>query len=79
MQELKPPDGPRLALDAHADLSATATQICTVEEAAKVLKIGRNQLYDLINRKKIPGTRRLGRSIRLHMPTVIAWFARSTG
>ena len=45
----------------------------TVKEAAKLLNLNRNTLYDLVKARKIPGTSKLGRSIRIHGPTVLAW------
>ncbi len=40
------------------------TDVLTVAEAAKFLRIGRNQLYDAIGRGEVPHFR-LGKSIRL--------------
>ena len=41
----------------------TQAATMTVEEAAKVLGIGRQTAYDLANQGKLPGARRLGRRI----------------
>lgn len=42
----------------------TDDDVLTVEEAARFLRIGRNQLYEAIGRNEIPHFR-VGRSIRL--------------
>jgi len=49
----------------------------TVDELAALLKINRKTLYGLIQDGQLPGAVKLGRSIRIHGPTVLAWL--STG
>lgn len=46
--------------------------VLTVSEAARLLRIGRNQLYDAIGRGEIPH-RRIGRSIRLSRAVLLRW------
>jgi excisionase family DNA binding protein len=46
--------------------------VFTVAEAARFLRIGRNQLYSAISRGAIPH-RRIGRSIRLSRIAVVQW------
>jgi excisionase family DNA binding protein len=46
--------------------------VLTVEEAAELLRIGRNQLYDAIGRNQVPH-RRIGRSIRLSRAALVRW------
>ena len=43
--------------------SAIESATLTVEEAAKLLGIGRQTAYDLARQMKLPGARRLGRRI----------------
>jgi excisionase family DNA binding protein len=46
--------------------------VLTVEEAAKLLRVGRNALYDAIGRGDIPH-RRVGRKIRLSRIALMRW------
>lgn len=46
--------------------------VLTVEQAARLLRIGRNQLYDAIGRGEVPH-RRIGRSIRLARSVLLRW------
>lgn len=50
--------------------------VLTVSDAAKLLRIGRNQLYDALGRGEIPH-RRIGRSIRLSRVVLLRWLERS--
>jgi len=44
--------------------------VLTVDEAARFLRIGRNQLYDAIGRNEVPHLR-VGRTIRLHRSALV--------
>ena len=46
----------------------------TVDEAAVLLRINRNTLYDAIKRGQVPGVRQIGRCIRICRVTVLRWF-----
>lgn len=48
------------------------SDVLTVEEAAKLLRVGRNQLYDAVGRGDIPH-RRIGKSIRLSRSVLLRW------
>ena len=48
--------------------------VLDVAEAAKLLRIGRNLLYELVGRNKIPH-RRLGKQIRFSRAAVMRWLA----
>lgn len=50
--------------------------VLTVAEAARFLRIGRNQLYHAIGRDEIPH-RRIGRVIRLSRSALVRWLERS--
>ncbi len=46
----------------------------TVDELAAFLRINRDTAYRLCASREIPGVRKLGRCIRIHRDTVLAWF-----
>ena len=56
-----------------SDLEPQAPLVLTVDEAATLLRCDRKTVYTAIQRGKLPGVRRVGRSIRIHRPTLIAW------
>jgi excisionase family DNA binding protein len=69
------------AADAHAqprefDQVAANADVMTVEEAAKFLRVGRNQLYTAIMRGEIPHGR-IGKTIRLTRSGLVRWLNRS--
>lgn len=47
--------------------------IITVDELALYLRCNTKTVYDAIKLGQLPGTVRLGRVIRVHKPTVVAW------
>jgi len=51
---------------------ASASDVLTVAEAASLLRIGRNALYERINRGDVPH-RRIGRKIRLSHAGLMRW------
>ena len=52
----------------------TGSDVITVSEAAALLRIGRNSLYDACGRGALPH-RRVGRSIRLSRAALLRWVA----
>jgi excisionase family DNA binding protein len=46
--------------------------VMTTAEAARFLRIGRNQLYDEIGRGRVPH-QRIGRTIRLSRAALLRW------
>ena len=64
------PDGP---------LPAPEPEFLTVEEAAAGLRVNRKTLLSAIRRQEIPGVQRIGRTIRLHWPTVLSFFTTGQG
>jgi len=63
----QPPTSPTAPLDlADASASALATlpEVLTAREAAAILRVGRNQLYQAVARGEL-GAVRIGRSIRI--------------
>ncbi len=59
-------------MSATDDSGATDDDVLTVEQAAKLLQLGRNAVYDAIGRGEIPH-RRIGRSIRLSRVVLLRW------
>lgn len=52
--------------------------VLTVNEAAQLLRIGRNQLFDAIGRGEVPH-RRIGKTIRLSRQVLMRWLDGSCG
>jgi excisionase family DNA binding protein len=69
---------PRCVLDAVATDAAPdddPDQAMTVPEAAKYLRVGRNQLYESISKGEIPHLR-IGRTIRLIKSAIVRYGSR---
>ena len=45
----------------------------TVDDLAALARLNRKTVYDLIAREKLPGVRRIGRSIRINKEIVLDW------
>ena len=58
--------------------AADSLALLKVEEAARLLRIGRNTCYDLIRQGEIPHVR-LGRIIRVQRFGLESWIARQAG
>lgn len=54
-------------------MSESVPTVITVDEAAALLRVDRKSVYTAIRRGKLPGVRRVGRAIRIHRPTLVAW------
>jgi excisionase family DNA binding protein len=50
--------------------TANATYV-TVDEAAAILRIGRNLVYQAIERGEMPGVRKIGKVIRIRRATLV--------
>lgn len=50
-------------------------EVLTVDETASMLRVDRKTVYAMIRDRQLPGVQRLGRTIRIHRPTVVAWLA----
>lgn len=48
-------------------------EILTVDQAAALLQLDRKTVYALVDRRQLPGARRLGKCIRIHKATLIKW------
>ena len=53
---------------------AEADDVLDVAGAMRLLRIGRNTIYDLVNRNEIPH-RRLGKQIRFSRAAIMRWFS----
>lgn len=51
---------------------ANENDVLTVAEAAQLLRVGRNALYDAIGRGEVPH-RRIGKNIRLSRAALMRW------
>jgi excisionase family DNA binding protein len=62
----QPPPSPTAPLDLAGSTSALAMlpEVLTAREAAAILRVGRNQLYQAVSRGEL-GSVRIGRSIRI--------------
>ena len=56
-------------------MSTEPLDVLTVPQAAELLQIGRNALYDAIGRGDVPH-RRIGKQIRLSREGLMRWLAR---
>ena len=52
--------------------STLESDVLTVDQAAALLRVGRNAVYDAVNRGEIPH-RRIGKTIRLSRTALIRW------
>lgn len=51
----------------------TSEDIITVDELAVIIKCNTKTIYEAIKLGQLPGAFRVGRVIRVHKPTVLAW------
>ena len=58
--------------DEQSSATDDSDDVLTVDQAARLLRVGRNQLYEAIGRGEIPH-RRIGRSIRLSRLALTHW------
>jgi excisionase family DNA binding protein len=71
MSRLSSPGAPQdLASSSSTDALATLPEVLTVREAAAILRVGRNQLYQAVARGEF-GAVRIGRSIRIPKHTLL--------
>jgi len=50
-----------------------APTLLTVKETARLLRLSQNSVYQGVKGGSIPGLRRVGRTIRVHRPTLLRW------
>jgi excisionase family DNA binding protein len=50
-------------------------RVLTVDEVAALLRVDRKTVYEMVKRGELPGVRRVGRTIRVHEPSLVAWLA----
>ena len=56
----------------------SAPELLTVEEAGALLRIGRARAYEWAASGQMPGTMRLGRSIRVSRRALLRWIEEQT-
>ena len=66
---LDAPSSPSAAAPAPA-----APEFVTIDEAAEILRLERKAVYRLAGRGELPGCQRLGRTFRVHLPSMLSWF-----
>jgi excisionase family DNA binding protein len=49
--------------------------VITIDEAARLLQVNRKTLYELASKGQLPGTRRVGRIIRVDRNALVAWMS----
>jgi excisionase family DNA binding protein len=50
-------------------------EIITAKEAALLLRLNIKTVYEMVERKQLPGARWFRGTIRIHKPTLLAWMA----
>ncbi len=55
------------------DTEPNLPAVLTVAEVAELLRVNRNTVYELFQRKEIPGGRKVGRCIRFSRDAVVQW------
>jgi excisionase family DNA binding protein len=53
-------------------------ELLHLEEAARVLRIGRSRAYEMAARGELPGLIRIGRSLRVSRRSLIRWIDEQT-
>jgi len=48
-------------------------EIMTVDELANLLRIARGSAYRAVKAGEVPGVVRIGKTLRIHRPTVLRW------
>jgi excisionase family DNA binding protein len=55
------------------DFMLEPPSVLTVDEVARLLRVNRKTLYELIARGVLPGAHRIGRHFRVHREAVLDW------
>lgn len=63
-------------MNPNADQHGDANDVLDVPQAASLLAVGRNTIYMLVARNKIPH-RRLGKTIRFSRSALMSWLSAS--
>ena len=70
-------------MDAKSKASQTSLvsllPVMTIDELAELLRINRKTAYAMVQRREIPGVRRVGRTLRVHRDTVMKWLSEGQG
>ena len=66
-----------LTFDPNSTLNRLPTLI-VVDELAKLLRVDRKTIYEMVHRKEIPGVVHVGRNIRFVREVVVEWMRSGT-
>lgn len=50
-------------------------EVMKVSEVAELLRVDRKTVYSMIQRRRLPGVRRVGRCVRISRSALLAWLA----
>ena len=73
--EATPQSGPPREVVAGQGTESELPVVLTVDEVAALLRGNRKTIYDLVQRRELPGARKVGRCICFHRATVLQWLA----
>jgi len=68
-----------LRIAATLGLTTALPAVLTVDQAADVLNVNRKTVYVAIQKREIPGVRRLGKSLRISTEALLAWMHKGRG
>jgi excisionase family DNA binding protein len=52
-------------------------EIITAKEAALLLRLNIKTVYQMVEKRQLPGARWFRGTVRIHRPTLVAWMAQS--
>jgi len=55
--------------------ASCATEVLTVPELARLLRVNAKTVYRLVRANRIPGVHRVGRLVRIHREAALRWLA----
>jgi excisionase family DNA binding protein len=58
-----------------SDAAKPLPLMLTIEQLAEAAQIPRATMYEHVKRGNVPGVRKIGRHLRVHRDTVLAWLA----
>lgn len=62
-----------------SSLESSESEVMTVAEGARLLRVNPKTIYSQIQRGELPGTRRVGRKIRLSRSALLSWLTQGQG
>jgi excisionase family DNA binding protein len=49
-------------------------EFVSIDRLAEILDLDRKTVYGAAQRRELPGCQRIGKTYRIHLPTVLSWF-----